>query len=216
MSGSHAPGSDPTGWFERVYAEGAAGKRAIPWDRSAPFGMLQEWARVREVRGDGLRGLVVGCGLGRDAEFVAGLGFDTVAFDISATAIRTVRARFPDSSVQYLIADLLDPPAEWHQGFDLVVESHTVQALPEPLRSRAIARVGPLVRPGGTLIVFAAVHDEDAVPFQGPPWPLTRSEIDAFAAAGLTAVDVEDLPDPDDPPVRRWRAEFSRPGVSTA
>ncbi|AVZ75097.1 SAM-dependent methyltransferase [Streptomyces lunaelactis] len=212
MSGTHPAADDPTGWFERVYAEGAGGRRAMPWDQAGPFGMLREWARVREVRGGGRRALVVGCGLGRDAEFIAGLGFDTDAFDISATAIRTARSRFPDSSVRYQIADLLNPPPEWDAAFDLVVESHTVQALPEPLRSEAIANVGPMVRPGGTLIVFAAVHDAAAVPSQGPPWPLTRTEIDAFAAAaGLAPVDIEELEDPDGPPVHRWRAEFRRP-----
>jgi SAM-dependent methyltransferase len=214
MSGTRpAPDGDPADWFERVYAEGAAGQRAMPWDQTAPFGMLREWARARELRGDGRRALVVGCGLGQDAEFIAGLGFDTVAFDISATAIRTARSRFPDSRVEYLLADLLNPPPQWRHAFGLVVESHTVQALPEPLRSQAIADVGPLVRPGGTLIVFAAAHDPSAAPSQGPPWPLTRAEVDAFAAedSGLTPVDIAELQDPDDPLVRRWRAEFHRP-----
>jgi SAM-dependent methyltransferase len=212
MSGTRPADDDPTGWFERVYVEGAAGGRAIRWDQSAPFGMLREWARTRGLRGDGRRALVIGCGLGMDAEFVAGLGFETVAFDISATAIRTARSRFPDSRVEYLLADLLNPPPQWRQAFDLVVESHTVQALPQRLRGEAIAHVGPMVRPGGTLIVFAAAYDASAAPFQGPPWPLTRAEIDAFATtAGLTPVDIEELQDPEDPSVRRWRAEFHQP-----
>jgi ubiquinone/menaquinone biosynthesis C-methylase UbiE len=77
---------------------------------------------------------VVGCGLGDDAEYVAGRGFDTVAFDISASAIRAARRRYPDSAVHYVTADLLDPPGEWERAFDLVVESLTLQALPDPRR----------------------------------------------------------------------------------
>ena len=204
---------DPTGWFERLYAAGAGGELAMPWDLGRPFGMLVDWAESQGLDGRGRRALVVGCGLGADAEYVAGLGFETVAFDIAGTAIRVARLRFPASPVHYLVADLLDPPASWRAAFDLVVESHTVQALPEPLRAKAIANVGPMVRPGGTLIVLAGTRDTADPEPAGPPWPLTRAEIDAFATGGLSAVKVEALPDPEDPPVRRWRAELRRPAT---
>jgi 2-polyprenyl-3-methyl-5-hydroxy-6-metoxy-1,4-benzoquinol methylase len=49
--------------------------------------MLVEWAQNRGVDGRGRRALVVGCGLGQDAEYVAGHGFDAVAFDIAPTAV---------------------------------------------------------------------------------------------------------------------------------
>jgi hypothetical protein len=44
----------------------------------------------------------------------------------------------------------------------------------------------------------------------GPPWPLTRAEVDAFAAGGLHPVSVEELGAPGDPLLRRWRARFTR------
>jgi len=100
--------ADPTGWFERLYAAAEDGRAVVPWDRGAPRRMLVQWAEARELHGDGRRALVVGCGLGEDAEYVARLGFDTVAFDVAATAVRTARRRFPDSAVRYVTADLLD------------------------------------------------------------------------------------------------------------
>lgn len=157
--------------------------------------MLVQWAQTRDLDGAGRRALVVGCGVGDDAEYVAAFGFDTVAFDVATTAVRTARRRFPDSDVQYLTADLLDPPAHWREAFDLVVESQTVQALPGPPRRQAIAGVGPMVRPGGTLIVIAAARDEEDGPGQGPPWPLTRAEIETFVTAGLRPVRIEDVQD---------------------
>jgi len=202
---------DPTGWFERVYAAGEVGTVVIPWDVSTPHKLLAEWAEARELNGVGRRALVVGCGLGRDAEHVARLGFDTVAFDIAETAVRVARQRYPDSPVQYVTADLLTPPSEWRGAFDLVVESLTVQALPDPPRCDAIASVAQLVAPGGTLIVIAAARDEEDGPVEGPPWPLTRAEIDAFAAGDLLPVRIEDLRDAVEPGDRRWRAEFRRP-----
>jgi hypothetical protein len=45
----------------------------------------------------------------------------------------------------------------------------------------------------------------------GPPWPLTRADVEAFAASGLRTVRIEDIRDAADPGVRRWRAEFTLP-----
>jgi SAM-dependent methyltransferase len=151
---------------------------------------------------------VVGCGHGFDAELVAAAGFDTVAFDVAPSAVAAARRLHPGSPVDYRVADLLALPVRWRQAFDLVVECRTVQSLPDSVRAHATSSVADLVRPGGTLLVVAAARDEGP-PGGGPPWPLTRSEVEAFAHGGLEPVGIEDLRDPD-PAVRRWRAEFRR------
>jgi SAM-dependent methyltransferase len=151
---------DPTGWFEQLYAEAAEGRAVVPWFRGAPRPPLVQWAEERGVTGNGRRALVIGCGLGDDAEYVAGLGFTTVAFDVSASAIRSARRRFPDSAVEYVVADLLQPPAAWREAFDLVVESYNVQSLPKPIQPEAIVQVGRMVGRGGTLLVIAHRADE--------------------------------------------------------
>src|SRR5258708_15637607 len=92
----------------------------MPWARPAANPHLVQWARARLVRGTGRTALVVGCGFGDDAEFVASLGFNVVAFDISRTAIGGARSRFPGSSVDYTPGDLLNPPASWRGALDLV------------------------------------------------------------------------------------------------
>ncbi len=201
---------DPTGWFERLYAAAEAGQTEVPWDRHAPSHFLVEWAGQRGLAGSGKRALVVGCGLGEDAEFIAGLGYQTVAFDISPTAIAAARRRFPESAVEFRVANLLDPPPEWHRTFDLVVESLTLQALSDPPRRDAIARVGDLVAAGGILIVIARAREEGEV-VDGPPWALTRAEIDALGQTGLKPVRIEDMRTEAMPWPRRWRAQFARP-----
>ena len=204
------PAADPTGWFEPLYAAAARGETDVPWDRGGPSPLLVEWASARALDGAGRRALVVGCGLGDDAEHVAGLGFATVAFDISPSAIRLARERFPDSAVDYVVADLLDAPREWDEAFAFVVESITVQALHASVRPRAIAAIARTVAPGGTLLALSAAREPEE-PADGPPWPLTRAEIDAFASGGLRAVKIEDLPGVGDLGQRWWRAEFERP-----
>jgi pimeloyl-ACP methyl ester carboxylesterase/SAM-dependent methyltransferase len=201
---------DPTGWFDRLYSAGADGQVEMPWARTDAHPLLVRWAEAKRLVGAGNRAVVVGCGLGADAEYVAGLGYDTVAFDIAETAVRVARERFPDSKVDYRTADLLDPPAQWLAAFDLVVEIITVQALPEPYRGQAIVNVGRLVAPGGTLIAIAAARHEGDAPAEAPPFPLTRSEVDTFATDGLAPVLIEDTVDPRTPEQKRWRAEFRR------
>jgi SAM-dependent methyltransferase len=206
---------DPTGWFERLYAAAAAGTTGVPWDRHAPSPLLVQWAAERGLRAAAAPAaqgaLVVGCGLGDDAEFISGLGFRTVAFDISASAIRAAQARYPGSDVHYCVADLMAPPADWNLAFDLVVESMTLQALPEWSRPAAISGLGPLVAPGGTLMVFARGREPDSDD-DGPPWSLTRPEIDSIGSGDLVQVRVDEIRDAGPSTAAwRWRAEFRRP-----
>jgi SAM-dependent methyltransferase len=198
---------DPLGWFERLYSQVENGVAIAPWDRGGPHPLLVEWAEARALEGAGRPAVVVGAGLGADAEYVAGLGYDTIAFDLAATAVRLAARRFPGSRVDHRVADLLNPPTEWRRAFALVFESLTVQSMPPELHDAAIAQVAALVAPGGTLLVVSTGRDAgDAV--DGPPWPLTRAEIDAFATGGLEPVRVEELRDST---VLRWRAEYHRP-----
>jgi SAM-dependent methyltransferase len=206
LSAASLAAGDPTGWFEQLYAEAVDGRAEVPWDVPRPSVNL---VGAELPPGAGRRALVVGCGLGRDSEYIAGLGYATTAFDISETAIRGARERHPGSPVDYRTADLLDPPGEWREAFDLVVESNNVQALPRDLRVTAIASVAGFVAPGGTLLVLAALAAEPSD--SGPPWPLTRDEVAGFAdGTGLRAVSVEEIPAPDDPLLVRWRAVFTR------
>ncbi|MFG3436579.1 methyltransferase domain-containing protein [Nonomuraea sp. NPDC047897] len=207
LAAEHLRGGDATGWFERLYAGSATGDTVVPWDAHAPHPLLVEGALERAEEGG--RALVVGAGLGDDAEYVARLGYDTVAFDVSPSAVRLAKRRFPGTTVDYRVADLFDPPAEWGAAFDLVVEVMTVQSLPEHLHGPAIERVAGFVRPGGTLIVIASARDEGG-PVFAPPWPLTPAEIGAFAEHGLVARRVEELREPER---RRWRATFGRPSA---
>ncbi|MFE9581022.1 class I SAM-dependent methyltransferase [Nocardia sp. NPDC006044] len=199
---------DPTGWFEQLYVAAAEGAAVVPWDADEPNELLVDWLE-RHDRTGGMRAMVVGCGLGRDAEHLAALGFETTAFDIAETAIQTARERFPASEVNYVVGDLLDPPGEWTGAFDLVVESITVQSLPIALRGVATANVSRMVAPGGDLLVIAGIRAEGAE-VDGPPWPLTRTEIDAFAGEDLRPVRVEQASPAGRPNFIRWRALFQR------
>ena len=202
---------EPTAWFERLYASALRGQSAVPWDRDAANPLLTEWTAAKGLNGAGRRAVVVGCGLGMDAEHLAALGFDTVGFDICDSAVSIARSRHPDSPVHYRQADALDLPAEWRRAFDLVVEIYTVQALPLRLRKEIAAAIGGLLAPGGTLIAIQAAREDIEEPADGPPWPLHRSEVDDFAVDGVETVRIEAVQSPSASFGPHWRAEFTRP-----
>jgi SAM-dependent methyltransferase len=206
----HMAAGDPLGWFEFLYAAAAGDSSVIPWADLSPNPNLVSWLD-RQGAVDGGTALKIGCGLGDDAEELSRRGFDTTAFDISPTAIAWCRRRFPGSSVRYVEADLMRPPGEWARGFDLVVESYTLQVLPPELRRDAARRVADFVAPGGTLLVIARGRE----PFESEgmmPWPLTRQEMNVFEEAGLTELRFEDYLDGESPPVRRFRATYELHG----
>ena len=130
------------------------------------------------------RALVIGCGLGDDAELLAATGWSVVAFDISAEAIRWARERFPQSNVDYCTVDLFDAPSQWRRQFDLVVEIYTLQVLPPGLRAQAVEVAADWVSVGGLLCLIARGREESDPPGQ-MPWPLTEREVRAFGDAGL-------------------------------
>ncbi len=195
---------DSTGWFDRLYTAGEAGEISMPWDRMEPQPLLREWAESHHLRGNDRRAVVVGSGLGADAEYLSRLGFDVVGFDIAETAVRLARERNPGTRVDYRVADLRDLPAAWHRAFDLVVEIFTIQALPDPPRNQAIRGVSSLVAPGGTLFAVAFRHTGADDPADGPPFALSREVMQTLTWDGLTQVRLEALDGP------LWRAEYRR------
>ena len=101
---------EPLAWFETLYKESDGSTERIPWADQHPNPHLTQWLSNKQVSKPG-RALVVGCGLGDDSEYLAKLGFQTTAFDISDSCIQWCKRRFPDSSVEYIVGDLLDPNA---------------------------------------------------------------------------------------------------------
>ncbi|MEH2195502.1 MAG: methyltransferase domain-containing protein [Nostoc sp.] len=180
--------SEPSAWFEVLYAEAKGDTAKIPWAKLAPHPYLHDWLTNHQPLASQQKALVIGCGLGDDAEALANLGFEVTAFDISPTATAWCQERFPNSAVNYVVADLFAVPTQWHQAFDFVFECRNIQALPLNVRSCAISSVAYFVTPGGTLLLITRVRDTEAQP-DGPPWPLSDSELEQFENLGLELIE---------------------------
>ena len=164
---------EPLRWFEELYAGANRNSNEIPWARMEPHPKMVEWiANQPDVQG---KALVIGCGLGDDAEWLSVAGFDVTAFDISESSIQWCKERFPSTAVDYIVADLLNPPEAWFNAFDLVVEIHILQAIPEEVRDPAAAQIPGLLNSDGSLLCIGRLAGLQTPNESPPPWPLSRT-----------------------------------------
>jgi SAM-dependent methyltransferase len=198
-------------WFKAVYALAENDPARVPWGNLAPHPLTQAWigAQVRGI--SGLRTLDVGCGLGDNAECFATAGARVTAFDLVGEAIDWAKRRFPASKVAYHTGDLFALPDAWRQGFDLVHECYTLQALFPELLPQALAALSSLLAPGGKLLVIARARDEE-IDVAGPPWPLPPSIFAEAERQGLKLLSVEDIHATAKVAGRHWRALLGRAG----
>lgn len=192
---------DPLGWFEALYATANDDPATIPWARLTANPLFVEWLERHSIVGN--RALVVGCGLGDDAEELAKRGLQVTGFDISETAIAWCNKRFPNSTVNYIRADLFNFPNLGQ--FDFALEACTIQAMPPELRAQAIPKIAELVAPSGQLLVISRGREPDQ-PLTTVPFPLTKIELSGFVQAGLHEVEFEDFDEPGT--VRRFRVQY--------
>ncbi len=148
VTSQHYKHDRPADWFDKLYNAAAGDANRIPWGDCAPNPSLLGWKSSHAVAGS--NAVVVGCGLGDDAEEVGRWNLKTLAFDISPRAVEWCRRRFPQSAVEYTVGDLFALPKEWVGAFDFVLEIYTVQSLPPEYREHVLASLASLVAPGGS------------------------------------------------------------------
>ncbi len=183
---------DFTGWFETLYSGAQQNPDIVPWAHASVHPLFTDWLEQNPLDGTGKRALVLGSGLGDDANKLADLGFDVTAFDISESAIAWSKQRFPDTSVNYQVADLFNLPTAWHGQFDFVLEIFTVQSLPLSLRDDALKAIPPLLNTGGQLLFICLGREHEDTP-QGPPWAISREELKQLETDGLHIQNAEDF-----------------------
>lgn len=207
LSESAEADGEPLRWFEELYAGANRDSGEIPWARMEPHPKMVEWvAENPAVTG---RALVVGCGLGDDAEWLSVAGFDVTAFDLSQSSIDWCRERFPQSSVKYCVGDLMEPVDGWLEAYDLVVEIHILQAIPEYVRDAAASNLHKLLSHGGNLLCIGRLLSERIPDEPAPPWPLSRVWLEGRFQS-LTAMSFNRFINEDTPDISRYMASWQK------
>ena len=184
MVRSYQENDDPLGWFDSIYSDAAGDHRAVFWADLIASPYLVSYLKEQPAYGTRKKAVVVGCGVGDDAEALASYGYEVVAFDIAPTAIELCQKRYPDSDVTYLVADLFDCPTEWKEAFDVVYECNTIQVLPGTYRTQARDAMVSLLAPKGEILVSCRSREEGTQE-EMIPLPLDKNEIDGFKRCGL-------------------------------
>jgi 2-polyprenyl-3-methyl-5-hydroxy-6-metoxy-1,4-benzoquinol methylase len=200
-----------TAWFDTIYQSADGDINQIPWTKFGPHFALQMWLKEKQVlvSDQNQKALVIGCGLGDDAEALSQVGFQVTAFDVSPTAIAWCQTRFPNSQVNYQVADLFAENEYWRKQFDFVFECHTIQALPLKVRSQVIEKTSQFVAEGGKLLLITRLRHSENEP-DGPPWPLSIKELSNFEKHGLTLIEQQEFVQEATPEITTLRLEYLR------
>ena len=209
MVRSYQERDEPTGWFDSIYTNAEGDHRAVFWADLESNPYLLNWLKNCAFKHTGRKAIVIGCGVGDDAETLSETGYEVTAFDISLEAIRLCKNRYPETRVNYLVADLFDYPSLWAENYELVYECNTIQVLPGKYRIQARDAMVSLLTPQGYLLVSCRSRltgeQEDDIPL-----PLDKEEIDGFIRCGLSEENFEAYDDTQAPPVPHFFASYKK------
>ncbi|WP_278313908.1 class I SAM-dependent methyltransferase [Lolliginicoccus levis] len=125
----------------------------------------------------------LGCGEGRNARWLASLGWRVIGVDSSEQAIANAHDSDPDGRVEWMVADA----TTWQPGeaVDLVLMSYL--HLPAETLAAVVGAAGRWLEPTGTMVYLGHARENLEHGVGGPPDPTVLPTIPllADAAAGL-------------------------------
>ena len=128
--------------------------------------------------------LDVGAGSGRDAAWLATLGFDVVAVEPSAKMVREARNFHPESPVHWIDGDSLpglERTLRRGQAFDFILLSAVWMHVPRTDRPRAFRKLVSLMKPGARMAI--TLRHGPGAPGQGVYDDVSAAEIEALCRA---------------------------------
>lgn len=173
------PHTMPTDW-EANYQ-----RNETPWDKGAPSPGLVDFLRNEPVLG---RVLVPGCGLGHDVRALAATADEVVGLDIAPSAVKGARTFPAVGGESYELADLFALPPRLLGCFDWVWEHTCFCAIDPAMREAYVAAVAEALRPGGHLLAVFYLDPGHDHPGEGPPFGVSKAELDALFAPRFTLV----------------------------
>jgi protein-L-isoaspartate O-methyltransferase len=135
----------------------------------------------------GLFALDVGAGSGRDAAWLASLGYEVVAAEPAAGMRSEGQQRHQDARIRW-IDDRLPDLATTHRlalAFDVILLSAVWMHVPLSSRERAFRKLVTLLKPGGRMLMSLREGPSDP---NRPMWPAHPGEVEALAAAHGLAI----------------------------
>ncbi len=140
------------------------------WDMNGPNPILRHI--IPQLKIPKSRILVVGCGRGHDAHYLAQRGNVVTAIDFSEEAINGAKRLYPESeNLKFLQADVFNLPEKYFGYFDIVFE-HTLFCAVDPVKRNDLVKVYKtmLADHGHLLGIFFTIDNMNHPPFGGTEW----------------------------------------------
>jgi SAM-dependent methyltransferase len=142
------------------------GSSPAPWDKGFPSSHLK--AAVEDGRVKPGRAVVLGCGTGTNAIYLAEKGFDVTAIDIAPTALNLAedKAKKANVKIRWVLADVLAPPADL-EPFDFIFDRGCYHGVRRGNARGYVEAAKQLSRPGTQILIIAGNANEERR--YGPP-----------------------------------------------
>jgi len=141
--------------WDRSYRDG----RRPPWNNDLPAApVLQEAVKKRAIKP--CRTVVLGCGSGANAIFLARNGFDVTAIDVapSALGVAMADAKKAGVKVRWVLADVLRLPES--TPYDLIFDRGCYHNVRYVDAAAFVASLKQLTRPGGRCFILSCNRDK--------------------------------------------------------
>lgn len=134
------------------------GSKPPAWDIGRPADELQRIVNDAMLRK--CRAVDLCCGSGSDAIFLASRGFEVTAIDVAPTALAHARQKADRAkvTVQWLLADVLNPPAL--KPFDFIYDRGCYHVVRDQNLAAYLETVRRLSHPGTQFLLLSARHEE--------------------------------------------------------
>jgi len=141
------------------------GSRRPGWDVGRPATELTKAVEGGTIKPG--RTVVLGCGTGTNAVYLAKKGFDVTALDIAPTALTLAqaKARKAGVKVRWIVADVLAPPPM--EPFDFIFDRGCYHGVRRVSATGYVKTVDAVSRPGTRLLMIAGNANEAR--HYGPP-----------------------------------------------
>jgi SAM-dependent methyltransferase len=173
--------------FNAVYRGGdlLSGVTGVPWDIGAPQPSVVGLERNGDIRGQVLD---AGCGLGDNAIYLAGRGYQVTAVDAASAAIDQARQRAGAVRVDFEVADATE--LDGYQGrFDTLLDSALYHTMDADGRRRYVAALHRAGKPGARLDLLCFADLPGGMP---APLAVARDGVhDDLAQAGWNVLSIE-------------------------
>jgi SAM-dependent methyltransferase len=167
--------SEPDFWTSVYNKEGKPG-----WDLGEPALAFKDM--LPRLKLPKCRVLVLGCGEGHDAAFIAEAGHVITAVDFSPEAIRRAKEKYGHmENITFIQQDIFTLPHDWNQSFDVIVE-HACFCAVEPSRRKELIKLWRrlLHEEGQVMAIFFAILKRAGPPYGSSEWEIRELLKDSF------------------------------------